>query len=35
MELTTVTDLELKEYGLAQGGLRKAVLSVVENVPVY
>ena len=27
----TLTDCELKEYGLSQGGLRKAVLSVIKS----
>jgi hypothetical protein len=30
-ELSTLTDAELEKYGLIQGGLRKAVLSVIEN----
>jgi hypothetical protein len=31
-QLTTLTDAKLKEDGLTQGCLRKAVLSVIENV---
>jgi hypothetical protein len=26
-----MTDAELKEYGIAQGGLRKAILSVIRS----
>ncbi|KAI8901313.1 hypothetical protein BC833DRAFT_578228 [Globomyces pollinis-pini] len=31
-QLTTLTDSKLEKYGLIQGGLREAVLSVIENV---
>jgi hypothetical protein len=31
-QLTTLTDAKLEKYGLIQGGLREAVLSVIENV---
>jgi hypothetical protein len=31
-QLITLTDAKLEKYGLIQGGLREAVLSVIENV---
>jgi len=31
-QIDNLTDAKLKEYGLTQGGLREAVLSVIENV---
>jgi hypothetical protein len=31
-QITTLTDAKLEKYGLIQGGLREAVLSVIENV---